>query len=216
MKYNRTFFDLFETNKSLLKVKFNINSDEEAIEVQIMNELTKQIDRNGLINLENICEDDRLNDFVDFYSNYNGFSLGTPISPKNVIKKALIRQMPVSDLIEFTKQYLPDGKWAWTIDLNKTKSIYRGGSKWLVFAQIVSGPACLTIFLNGENAGNVFLLTPQPHFNILKPIAKTYSGLLERIAKDPAAFFKLTKAYVSILGKDKYNYGHVPIEYVDN
>ena len=32
----------------------------------------------------------------------------------------------------------------------------------------------------------------------------------------PAAFFKLTRAYVTMVGKDKQNYGHVPIEYIDN
>ncbi|HEY4785619.1 MAG TPA: hypothetical protein VIH57_06205 [Bacteroidales bacterium] len=200
----------------MLKVKFNINSEEEATEVQIENSLDKKVDAKGLKNLEDICTDIRIRDFVDFYSKYNGFSLGTPIFPKNTIKKTLLTQLAVSDLIGFTKQYLPNGEWAWTIDLNKVKSLYRSENKWLAFANVNGGPTCLTIFLDGENAGKIFLLNPQPHFNILRPIAKTYNELLDRIAKDPAAFFKLVRAYLTIIGKDKLNYGYVPIEYIDN
>jgi len=212
----RTFFDLFYPTKPFLKVKFNINSEEEAKEVQIDNKLEKNVDKKGLTKLLEICTDDRLNDFVDFYSKYNGFTLGTAMTPNNVVKKPLLKQLPVSDLTKFTEQYLPNGNLAWTIDYNKTKELYRSEHKWLVFAEVDGGPACLTIFLTGENTGNVFLANPEPRFNTLKPIAKTFSALLDRIAKDPAAFFKLTRAYVTLGGKDNQNYGHVPVEYLDN
>lgn len=210
----RTFFDLFHADRPALKVKFGTNADEHATVVQIKNELEQTVDTKGLTRLSMLCSDNRLNDFVEFYSKYNGFSLGTPVHSECTVKKALLRQVPVSDLREFTEQYLPNGKWAWTIDLNKTRVLYRNESKWLAFAEVDGGPACLTIFLDGENAGNIFLLNPQPHFNTLKPIAKTFNDLLDRIAKDPAAFFKLTRAYVTII-KDNDNYGYVPIEYID-
>ena len=216
IKNNRTFLDLFHPDRPFLKVKFNINSDEEATEVQIENKLEKNIDKIGLTNLSEICSDSRLNDFIDFYSKYNGFTLGTAVTPKNATKKPLLRQLPLSDLTKFTKQYVPDGKLAWTIDYNKTKALYRNEHKWLAFAEVDGGPSCLTIFLDGENVGSVFLLNPEPKFNTLKPIAKTFNALLDRIAKDPAAFLKLTRAYVTLIGKDNQNYGHVPIEYIDN
>lgn len=216
VKTKRNFLDLFNTDNSILKVKFNVHSDEEPTEVHIENTLGKKTDTDDLIELASICTDQKLKDFVEFYSKHDGFNLATPTSPKNSLKKTLLRQLSVSDLMKFTNQYLPNGEWAWTIDLNKTKALYRGEHKWLAFAEVDGGPACLTIFLDGENAGSVFLLNPQPHFNILKPIAKTYTDLLNRIAKDPAAFFKLTRAYVTLIGKDKQNYGHVPLEYVDN
>ncbi|HEV8270605.1 MAG TPA: SMI1/KNR4 family protein [Chitinophagaceae bacterium] len=212
----RTFLDLFYPARPFLKVKFNINSDEEATEVQIENKLEKNVDKKGLTKLLEICTDSRLNDFVDFYSKYNGFILGTAITPNNAIKKPLLRQLPVSDLTKFTEQYLPNGKLAWTIDYNKTKELYRSEHKWLAFAEVNGGPACMTIFLDGENTGNVFLANPEPRFNTLKPIAKTFTALLDRITKDPAAFFKLTRAYVTLVGKDKQNYGHIPVEYIDN
>jgi len=216
IKNKRTFLELFSTDRPLLKVKFNINSDEEGTEVQIENKLEKSIDKKSLANLLEICTDSSLNDFVDFYSKYNGFTLGTALTPNNATKKPLLRQLPLSDITKFTKQYLPDGKLAWTIDYNKTKTLYRNEHKWSAFAEVDGGPSCLTIFFDGENAGNVFLLNPEPKFNTLKPIAKTFNALLDRIAKDPAAFFKLTRAYVTLIGKDKQNYGHVPIEYIDN
>jgi hypothetical protein len=211
----RTFLDLFNTTRPVLKVKFNINSDEKATEVLVENKLERETDIRGLTNLKRICTDVRLIDFIDFYSGYNGFSLGTVLFPENAVKKSLLRQFPVSDLAKFTEQYLPGGKRAWTIDLNKTKTLYRSEQKWLAFAEVDGGPACLTIFIEGENAGSVFLVNPQPHFNTLKPIAKTFSDFLNRITEDPAAFFKLTRAYVTISGEDQQNYGYVPVEYID-
>lgn len=216
VKTKRDFFDLFNGDNSVLKVKFNVHSDELTTDVHIENKLGKKTNTDDFIELSKICSDQRLKDFVDFYSKYDGFNLATPTTPKNAIKKTLLRQLSASDILKFTSQYLPGGQWAWTIDLNKSKALYRGENKWLAFAEVDGGPACLTIFLDGENAGSVFLSNPQPHFNILKPIAKTYTDFLNRIAKDPAAFFKLTKAYVTLVGKDKQNYGHVPLEYVDN
>lgn len=215
IKTERNFFDLFNTDNSILKVKFNVHSDEAPTEVHIENTLGKKTDTNDLIELARICTDVRLNDFFNFYSNYDGFNLATPTAPKNAVNKTLLRQLPASDIIKFTNQYLPGGQWAWIIDLNKTKAIYRAENKWLAFAQVDGGPACLTIFLDGKNAGNVFLLNPQPHFNILKPIAKTYTELLNRISKDPSVFFRLTRSYVTLVDKDKQNYGHVPLEYIN-
>ena len=216
MPIKRTFLDLFVPARPLLKVKFNINSDEEATDVRIENKLENTVDKKGLTKLLEICTDSRLNDFVDFYSNYNGYILGKAITPTNALQKPLLRQLSVSELTNFTKQYLPNGKLAWTIDYNKTKELYRDKHKWLAFAEVDGGPACLTIFLEGENTGNVFLANPEPRFNTLKPIAKTFNALLDRIAKDPAAFFKLTRAYVTLIGKDNQNYGHLPVEYFDN
>jgi hypothetical protein len=216
IKHNRTFFDLFETNRPILKVKFDVNSTKEATEVEIENKLEKNIDGKGLRNLEKLCADPNLKEFLNFYTKYNGFSLGTPVLPENAQKIPLLSQLPVNDLIKFTELYLPKGKLAGTIDFNKAKALYRGEDKWLAFAQVNGGPACLTIFLEGGYAGNIFLLNPQPHFNILKPISKTFVDFLDRIAKDPAAFFKLTKAYITIVGQDGQNFGYSPIAYVDN
>lgn len=166
-KTKRSLYDLFKTDRPVLNVKFSVNSDETPTEVYIENSLGKKTDTNDLIELARICKDERLKDFVDFYSNYDGFNLATPTITKNAVSKTLLRQLPASDILKFTNQYLPGGQWAWTIDLNKTKAIYRDESKWLAFAEVDGGPACLTIFLDGENAGNIFLLNPQPHFNIL-------------------------------------------------
>jgi len=213
VKSTRTFFDLFETGRPILKVKFDVDSSKEATEVEIENKIDRKIDTKGLENFKKICANIEL---LDFYTKCNGFSLATPVLPGNAIKKPLMRQLPVADLMKFTEQYLPKGKLAWIIDLNKTKTLYRGEHKWLAFAQIDEGPSCLTFFLEGENAGSVFLLNPQPHFNTLKPIAKTFNGFLERVAKDPAAFLKLTRAYVTIIGQDGNNFGYVPLQYLDN
>jgi hypothetical protein len=212
----RTFLDLFNTNSPYLKVKFSINSEEEATEVKIENKLDRDFDRKGVSKLSEICTDSKLIDFLDFYSRFNGFTLGTPTAPNNTIKKPLLRQLPVTELAKFTSQYLPNGKLTWVIDYNKTKELYRSEVRWLAFAEINGGPACLTIFIEGDNAGNIFLVNPEPRFNTSKPIARTFTALLDRIAKDPADFFRLTRAYVTMPGNNKQNYGHLPVEYFDN
>src|SRR5450432_880762 len=93
----RTFFDLFNTGKPVLKVKFNINSEEEATKIQIENKIERKADTRALPNLQKVCTDIRLSDFFDFYSKYNGFRLGMPIFPKNSVKKTLIRQLQISE-----------------------------------------------------------------------------------------------------------------------
>jgi hypothetical protein len=130
--------------------------------------------------------------------------------------RPLLELKPAESIASFTSQYELGGGLAWTIDLNKSKSLYRGSASWLAFAEIDSGPACLTIFLDGDHAGGVFFLTPQPWFNILRPIAKSFHALLDRIAEDVPAFFRLVRATVSLCGADGDNYGMVPIEYRAN
>lgn len=215
-KNKRTFFDLFDSRQPSLQVKFNINSDEKPTTIKIENKLQPQSGSKAKEFLNTISNDANVKELLDFYELYDGFELGTPIAPKNCIKKASLRQLSAASINEFTKQYLPGGKWAWTIDFNKSKAIYRGDDSWIAFAEIGEGPACLTMFLEGDNAGQVFLLMPQPHFNILKPVAKSYNLLLERIAKDPAAFFRIVRAYVTMEGSDGLNYGHLPISYIDD
>lgn len=215
MNDKRTFFKLFETDRPVLKVKFDVNSAKEATEVQIENRIEKDIDVKSLRNIEEICTHPNLAEFLHFYTKCNGFNLFTPVLPANAQKRSLLSQLPINQLTKFTKLYLPKGKLAWTIDCNKSKTLYRDQHKWLAFAQVDGGPACLTIFLNGDNAGSVFLVTPQPHFNILKPIAKTFDLFLDRVAKDPIAFFKLTRSYVTMVGQDNQNFGYVPIQYLD-
>ncbi len=117
---------MFGTNGPILKVKFDVNSTKEATEVEIENKLEKNIDAKGLRNLEKLCVNPNLKEFFNFYTKCNGFSLGTPLLPKNAQKRPLLSQLPVNDLIKFTELYLPKGKLAWTIDFNKTKTLYRG------------------------------------------------------------------------------------------
>jgi hypothetical protein len=85
---------------------------------------------------------------------------------------------------------------------------------WLALAEIESGPASLTIFLGGEHAGRVFFVAPQPPFNVLRPIARSFHAPLGRIADDVVAFLRLVGVTVNLRGPDGANYGFVPIEYL--
>jgi hypothetical protein len=210
----KSFLDLFTDPSPALYAKFSTQSEEPPTKILLRNKLGTNIDKKGKRYLEDLCKDPRLSEFLDFYTTNDGFEFCTPFSPANVYEKPGIRLISSLNLAKFNSQYLKGGEWAWTIDLNKSKEFYRGDCSWIAFAEIDGGPACLTIFLHGENAGCVYYVTPQPHFNILKPIAKSFNLLLERIAKDPAAFLRLVRSYVSLRKPDGYNYGYVPIEYL--
>ena len=216
----RTFTDLFNDQLPALHIKFDVKSTEESpITVIIQNKLYKQADPKGSTYINSICLHEKLKEFADFYQTYDGFELATPVEPRNAVKVPLLKQLAASTIKSYTEQYLPGGKFGWTIQHNAQstiKSLYQGTDKWIVFAQIDDGPACLTTFLEGENAGNIFILMPEPRFNVLKPIAKGFNAFLDRIAKDPAAFLKLIRASVRINKDDGFRYGYVPIEYFDN
>src|SRR5205807_9179855 len=67
-----------------------------------------------------------------------------------LFRSPLLELKPAESIAKFTDRYGPDGDLAWTMDLNKSKSLYRSSADWLAFAEIDSGPACLTIFLRSE------------------------------------------------------------------
>lgn len=96
IKHKRTFYDLFETDRPILKVKFNVNAIRDATEVEIENKLEINIDVNGLRELEKLCVNPNLREFLNFYSKFNGFSLATPVFPKTAKKNPLLLQLPVN------------------------------------------------------------------------------------------------------------------------
>ena len=216
MAEKRTFLDLFNDPSPALHVKFSDTPDEEPRKILVKNSLGSSVGWFGKKYLQSISNDPRLNVFFEFYSVHNGLELCKPVHPDNCSKIPLLQLMPAQDISGFTKRYTGKGEWAWIIDLNKSKSIYRGTDAWVAFARVDKGPSCLTIFLTGENAGSIYLAHPQPSFNILKPIAKTFDIFLDRVAKDPAAFLRLIRSYVSMKGSGAHNYGYIPVEYLSN
>lgn len=216
MVEKRSFLDLFTDPSPALNVKFSNTPEEKANKVLVSNKLGGLIDSKGRNYIKSVCTDVRLNDFVEFYTNYDGCELCTPIFPDDFIQIPSLKLISSSDIEIFNKQYIKNGEWAWTIDLNKSKTLYRGNDKWIIFAKINQGPSCLSVFLSGENAGAIYLITPQPKFNILKPIAKNFNLFLNRVAKDPAAFFRLVRSYVTMQGVGGQNLGFVAVNYLSN
>jgi hypothetical protein len=210
MPQKRSFLDFFSDPSPALNVTFSFSEEEKPTIVRVRNKIGQKTDKKGIKQLEVFCTNEKLRDFFEFYSMHDGLELFTPISPENCQKNTLIKFIPAKDLKSFTDNFLKAG----IIDHNKSKQIYRGGDPWLAFANV--GIGVLTVFLEGENAGCVYFVTVEPHFNILKPIAKSFTLLLERIAKDPAAFTKLIKAYITIRKSDNQNYGYLPVEYIEN
>jgi hypothetical protein len=210
MAQKRIFLDFFDYPSPALDCKFSFSEEEKPTTVLIKNKIGQKADKKGIKQLEIFCKNEKLKDFLEFYSNHDGLELFTPASPENCQKETLIKFIPSKELQLFTDNFLKSG----IIDYNKSKQIYCGGDPWLAFAN--AGIGVLTIFLDGENAGCVYFVTIEPHFNILKPIAKSFTLLLERIAKDPVAFTKLIRAYITIRKSDNQNYGYLPIEYIEN
>jgi hypothetical protein len=196
-----------------LRVKFRPESDEKPRMIKVEHLLGARPTGQGRDYLNSLANHPALGEFLDFYKKHNGGQLCRTVDSRHDEVRPLLELKPAESISRFTSRYSPGGDRAWTMDLNKSKSLYRGSARWLAFAEIDSGPAGLMIFLDGEHAGSVFFVTPQPWFNILRPIAKGFHALLNRIAEDVAAFLRLVRATVTLRGADGDNYGLVPIEY---
>ncbi len=196
-----------------LAARFFEDTTETPTIVPVEHKLGTEPEQAGTSFLANISAYEAMSELVSFYSNFNGFELCRTFNSRVGDLRPLLELKRAEDICEFTNRYVPGGDLAWTIDLNKTRKLYRDSSPWIAFAEVDSGPACLTTFLDGENAGAVFYVAPQPEFNILRPIARSFQGLLERIAADVAAFLRLVRARITLRGQDEFNYGLKTIEY---
>jgi len=208
------FFQLFHDASPALHVKFWNIPEEQPVVVHVEHCLRSKPTAKRRAYLETLRKYDGASELCGFYKKHDGLELCKTHDSRYREVRPLLQLKPAATISQFTSRYRPEGDLAWSIDLNKSKKIYRGSDSWIAFAEVDSGPACLTIFLDGDNAGKVFFVTPQPRFNILQPIAKSYNALLERIATDLAAFLRLVHATVTIRGADGENYGFSPIEYV--
>jgi hypothetical protein len=214
MPVRKAFLDRVLDPSPALRVKYWPESDEMPRTVEVAHRLGSVPVGEGRDYLNSLRGHAALAEFVEFYENHDGLQFCRTFDSRFDEVRPLLEFKPAESLAGFTNRYNSGGNLAWTIDLNRSKSLYRGSASWLAFAEIGSGPACLTIFRDGEHAGKVFYVTPQPPFNILRPIAQGFDALLGRIAVDAAAFLRLVRATVSLRGPDGFNYGYVPVEYL--
>jgi len=212
---SNAFLQFFSDPAPVLRVKFRQN-DQQAKTVPVQHKLGGSADAASSEYLKLLREFPALSSFCEFFGKHDGAQLCRTHDARFDRETPLLDFKSAKRIANFTSRYMPDGDRAWTIDLNKSKALYRGGSAWIVFAEIDSGPMGLAIFLEGENAGNIYLIAPQPEFNILRPIAKGFQPLLERIGKDLPAFLRLVRASVSLRGADGHNYGFQAVEYSGN
>jgi hypothetical protein len=211
------FLQLFSDPAPALRVKFDTSDEEEKAKlIHVQHRLGSIATPAGQQYLEPLGALLNMGEFREFYLKHDGAELCRVFPPLSRQEKPLLEFKPAGSIAEFSGRYMPGGDRAWTMDLNKSKTLYRSSVAWIAFAEIDNGPACLTIFLDGENAGYIYFVTPQPQFNILRPIAKGFQPLLDRIAKDLAAFLRLVRATVTLRGTDGDNYGFAPIEYLAN
>jgi hypothetical protein len=208
------FLQLFSHPTPALRVKFRPTDDhEQARQIRVQHRLGPAADAASQDYLDSLGPFPQLEEFRKFYQTHDGAELCRTHDARYGQERPLLEFKPARSITSFTSRYAPGGDLAWTIDLNKSKALYRNSAPWIAFAEIHNGPACLTLFLDGENAGFVYYATPQPAFNILRPIARGFQPLLQRIARDLPAFLRLVRATVTLRGKDGDNYGFMPVEY---
>jgi hypothetical protein len=215
MAVPNSFLERVSDAAPALRIKFGYtDAMEKPKTVKVKHHLGSNPDAEGRAYLETLHRHPALRELCSFYDKHDGCELCRTQDSRYGEERPLLEFRPAASILPFSRRYQPGGDLDWTMDLNKSKTLYRGPQSWIAFAEIDSGPSCLTIFLDGDNAGNVYYVTPQPEFNILRPVAKGFYPLLERIAKDPAAFLRLVRATISLRGKDGDNYGYVAVEYV--
>jgi len=204
--------EYFKNSDSTMVVCDHPSSKRKVFEVAVSCDPGKQIGIFGNMFLNRLRKHPSSFDYANFIREHDGCSFGLVSEVSS--EPPLLSFVKATDLESFSNKYKENGERAWIIDLNKSKSLYRSSDSWIAFAQVERGPACLTMFLEGENSGKIFLATPQPWFNILKPIAQDFPGLLARMAKDLAAFFYLLRAtFVVVNPEDHQRYGYYTVEY---
>jgi hypothetical protein len=152
-----------------------------------------------------------------FYTKHDGAEIC--IDREYEDEPALLTLEPALRWAKLTARYTGKGEWAWTIDYcsrTKARSFYRGKHRWIVIATLEKGPACLTTFLDGPDAGKVFYLTPEPAWDILVPVAPSFSDLLDRMAQDLSLFFRRISVTVSRTSPRGEPWGLRPLAYLKN
>jgi hypothetical protein len=199
-KSTRTIIELFNSKTKELEVKCRWESPKTVIILASINDQNNTYPFNEL---SNIKDQSTLLNFFQFYQQYNGFNFEVK-TKKGQFENPIFKLLSEEEIPAWTAHFQPGGKFAYAIDFNKSKSLYRSNHKWIIIATIFTGYSALAMFLEGENCGKIFLIVPEPEFNILKPIARNFTHLLERISNDPAAFFKLVRAPIVIRGLAHY------------
>lgn len=147
-----------------------------------------------------------------FHEAMDGFALCGFRPPGEKALAPMLEIYPASDFEARTALFLPGGDEAWIIDGQKSERLYRSKDRWLVIGS--AGFGALTTFLEGEHAGCVFLLVVQPWFNTLRPIARGFDHLIERITTDITGFLRLVRGYAVIRATDGDNYFFSSVEYL--
>lgn len=214
MNIRASFIQRASDTSPAINAAFRPDSGEKPTTIKVEHRLGSPADRAGRQYLRSLNAHAELAELIEFYKLHDGVQFCRTRDARHDEVRPMLELKPASTLAEFTNRYRPGGDCAWTMDLNKSRSIYRGTESWLAFAEITSGPSCLTIFLTGPHAGKISYVTPQPSFNILRPIANSFQTLLARIVADVPAFFRLVRATIAVRGPDGQNYGLQPLEYL--
>jgi hypothetical protein len=219
------FWDRMRDEAPALRVEFGVRDAKETPRtVAVEHRLYPAADASRESWLGSQAEWPGARELAAFYTSYDGLGFCCTLDVRYDAVLPLIEFVPSAELTGLTARYQPGGDREWAIDGNKSRSLYRHADhgSWIIFAEVQGGPASLALFLDGEHAGHVFLVAPQPRFNILRPIAKGFDALLQRMGKDPAAFLRLVGALVCLRGEERWmgpeglpnQFGFVPLDYL--
>ncbi len=187
--------------------------------IAVEHRLHRRPSKTALARLSALGEGGGVPELREFYSKHDGAELCIRRRPQLEAGEPLVRLEPIESWAELTATYQPGGEYDWTIDHNayrKTGALYRGSDPWIVFGRIEHGPACLTTFLRGPNEGRIYYLAPEPGFDIVRPVAKSFLALLARMGADLAGFLHLCQATVAVppRAEDDFPYGLAVLQYV--
>lgn len=211
---NSGFEKILNDPHPTFNAKFSKNDKNEVpIKITTKNKFKKSNPKIAGLFFDEHFQQHSVNEIKSFYAIVNGLQLFIPHKTKSCKSIPMITFHDIKTIKQITRQYQEGGERAWTINHNKSKNIYRTNDQWIVFGTINEGPACLTIFFSGKNSGAVFYLTPQPRFNILRPIAKSFNQFITRLTDNPIRLLQLVRSDFSIRKEDGFNYAYEPIEY---
>src|SRR5262245_59751961 len=118
-----------------LRVKFWPESDEKPQTIKVEHVLGARSAGEGRDYQNSLAEYSALRELLGFYKKHNGLQFCRTFDSRYDEVRPLLELKPAECIASFTGRYAPDGDLAWTMDLNKSKSLYWGSARWLAFAE---------------------------------------------------------------------------------
>src|SRR5690242_13636479 len=126
---NDNFLRLLSGPSPELRVKFR-KTDLESKIIRVQHRLGSKPMIESYEFLDSLGKHNWLNTFCEFYQQHDGVENCRTFDARHWEDRPLFEFISATNIRTFTGRYLPGGDLDWTMDLNKSKALYRSSASW--------------------------------------------------------------------------------------